>query len=330
MKRKWLAVGIILLFVATAIIPSFAKPVEKSSIVADGRILYVGGSGPGNYTRIQDAIDNASDGDTVFVYDDSSPYHEYDNVTHVTRSIILQGESWETTIIQVGMFNIIANNVIVKDFTFQNIWGPIITSSNNIIENCYFYLSPSGIIIESSGGGNYIRNCSFFCCWTCVKIFGGTKTEISYCNFNNSGGGGGYAIPGCILYISSHFLGPLDPRGTKIHHCNFTNDVYTITLRFRATAQIYSNNFMDNGIYGEGRVSFEYSLRFSDLRHNWWDTPEGPSICYQKRNDPIVNVREIDGADSVYFYFFFMPRLIEILGLYPWLSEPVPDAGRHL
>jgi len=33
-----------------------------------GKTLYVGGSGAGNYTRIQDAIDNASDGDTVFVY----------------------------------------------------------------------------------------------------------------------------------------------------------------------------------------------------------------------------------------------------------------------
>jgi len=29
-------------------------------------ILYVGGSGEGNYSSIQDAIDNASDGDTIF------------------------------------------------------------------------------------------------------------------------------------------------------------------------------------------------------------------------------------------------------------------------
>ena len=29
---------------------------------------YVGGSGGGNYSSIQDAIDDASDGDTVFVY----------------------------------------------------------------------------------------------------------------------------------------------------------------------------------------------------------------------------------------------------------------------
>jgi hypothetical protein len=39
-------------------------------------ILYVDGSGLGNYTKIQDAIDDSSDEDTLFVYDDLSPYYE--------------------------------------------------------------------------------------------------------------------------------------------------------------------------------------------------------------------------------------------------------------
>ena len=34
----------------------------------NGKTLYVGGSGEGNYTKIQDAINDSSDGDTVFVY----------------------------------------------------------------------------------------------------------------------------------------------------------------------------------------------------------------------------------------------------------------------
>ena len=33
-----------------------------------GNTLYVGGSGSGNYSSIQDAIDNASSNDTIFVY----------------------------------------------------------------------------------------------------------------------------------------------------------------------------------------------------------------------------------------------------------------------
>jgi hypothetical protein len=43
---------------------------EQPSPLTRGKTLYVGGSGEGNYTKIQDAIDNASKGDTVFVYDE--------------------------------------------------------------------------------------------------------------------------------------------------------------------------------------------------------------------------------------------------------------------
>ncbi len=67
MKRKWLAIGIILLFVGTCIIPATAQDTEELQPSSRGNWLYVGGSGPGNYTKIQDAIDNASDGDSVFV-----------------------------------------------------------------------------------------------------------------------------------------------------------------------------------------------------------------------------------------------------------------------
>ena len=59
-------------------------------------ILNVGGTGEGNYSSIQDAIDNASDGDTVFVFDDSSPY--YENII-IYKSINLIGENKESTII---------------------------------------------------------------------------------------------------------------------------------------------------------------------------------------------------------------------------------------
>ena len=86
-----------------------------------GNTLYVGGTGSGNYTRIQDAIDNATDGDTVFVYDDSSPY--YENVV-VDKSINLMGEDKNTTIIDgneinytVGLFT---DGVHISGFTIQN------------------------------------------------------------------------------------------------------------------------------------------------------------------------------------------------------------------
>jgi len=45
-----------------------------SPVSFDGNTLYVGGMGPNNYTSIQSAIDDAVDGDTVFVY--SGFYYE--------------------------------------------------------------------------------------------------------------------------------------------------------------------------------------------------------------------------------------------------------------
>ena len=62
---------IIILFLGISIYPSSAIDSVKESIIPlrSGNTLYVGGTGPGNYTSIQNAVDNASDGDTVFVYD---------------------------------------------------------------------------------------------------------------------------------------------------------------------------------------------------------------------------------------------------------------------
>jgi len=81
-----------------------------------GKTLYVGGTGPGNYTKIQDAIDDAIDGDTVFIYDDSSPYRE--NIV-IDKSINLVGECKDTTII----YGYIDNDAICITADWVNISG---------------------------------------------------------------------------------------------------------------------------------------------------------------------------------------------------------------
>ncbi len=95
--KKWLAIGIILLFVGTCIIPATAQNTEKSLSSSRGNWLYVGGSGPGNYTKIQDAINDSSDGDTVFVYNGTY----YENI-EFNKVIILIGQNRNGTIIDGG------------------------------------------------------------------------------------------------------------------------------------------------------------------------------------------------------------------------------------
>jgi hypothetical protein len=41
---------------------------ETDSFTSEGNTLYVGGTGPNNYSSIQDAIENATSFDTIFVY----------------------------------------------------------------------------------------------------------------------------------------------------------------------------------------------------------------------------------------------------------------------
>jgi parallel beta-helix repeat protein len=118
--KKILVVGIILLFLGSNI-PALAQ--TKESIHPLSHILYVGGTGPGNYTKIQDAINDSSNGDHVFVYHDSSPYYE---CLKINQSIMLQGENRDSTIIY-GLVNhsywnnieIYANNVEVRDLTIN-------------------------------------------------------------------------------------------------------------------------------------------------------------------------------------------------------------------
>ena len=98
MKRT---IGILVVFML--VIASFigfvtGSPVSEkiSQPLIRDQTLYVGGIGPGNYTKVQDAVDNASSGDTVFVYDDSSPYKE--NIS-ISKSLTIRGENKQTTII---------------------------------------------------------------------------------------------------------------------------------------------------------------------------------------------------------------------------------------
>lgn len=127
MIKKGISLGIIFLFIGASI-PVFAYSDDKtSSSLSNGNWLYVGGGGPGNYSKIQDAINDSSDGDTVFVFDDISPYNER---IFVRKQIRLLGEIRNTTIIQRGIL-VTADYVTISDFTICN--GFSIIDQNNIL-----------------------------------------------------------------------------------------------------------------------------------------------------------------------------------------------------
>ena len=134
-----------------------------------GDILYVGGSGAGNYTRIQDAIDNASDNDTVFVYSGT-----YSEGIIINKTINLLGEYKESTIIDstnISDISILisenAEGVCVSGFTIKNdeidpyAVSVYLISDNNIISN-NIMVNRECIVLEFINGevssGNNISN----------------------------------------------------------------------------------------------------------------------------------------------------------------------------
>ena len=152
--KKILTFGIMLLFLLMTISSANGIYVEKQSFLAtlNGNTLYVGGSGPGNYTSIQEAINDSEDGDTVFVYDYSSPYNE--SIVIVNKSIKLISENRETTIIE-GDIDVSANLVNISEFTIQG-GIELYCCNNNIISDNIFISNKSWNAIELSYSCNNI------------------------------------------------------------------------------------------------------------------------------------------------------------------------------
>ena len=87
-----------------------------------GDTLYVGGSGLHNYSKIQDAVDNASTGDVIFVYSKALPY--YENIIINKNDLQLIGENKYTTIVDgnntSSVIKVFSDRVTIRGFTIQH------------------------------------------------------------------------------------------------------------------------------------------------------------------------------------------------------------------
>jgi len=115
--KKTLVTGIFLLFIGTGIVSGFHTNSTINSQPISRGWFFVGGSGPGNYSTIQSAINAASSGDTVFVFNGT-----YFGHININKSINLIGQDKNTTFI-IGFFaytlSIISDWVNMSGFTIQ-------------------------------------------------------------------------------------------------------------------------------------------------------------------------------------------------------------------
>ncbi len=128
--------------------------------------LYVGGTGPNNYTSIQTAINEAQAQDTIYVYNGM-----YQEAIHIEKEITLLGESTENVILQApqnenqnGTIEIFTNNVNINKLTIGSNGYLFIGKDNGILENIeignIYFSSEIGYIIGNKCNNVLVNNCS--------------------------------------------------------------------------------------------------------------------------------------------------------------------------
>jgi len=152
---------LILTFVMANLFPGAFSEDANKYLESNGKTLFVGGNGPGNYSNIQDAIDNASDGDTVYVYSGTYPTSSI----YIEKAIQIIGENRETTIVESTVNAEIyiqshTDNVSISNFTFQNF---VVDSHQNnytsINDNIFLttVYQKSSAVIDSWGAYNTFK-----------------------------------------------------------------------------------------------------------------------------------------------------------------------------
>lgn len=295
--KKQLVTGILVFFIGVGFIPNISgvfadynnEKLGDPIGTLNGDILYVGGIGEGNYTTIQDAIDNASDGDTVFVY--SGTY--YENVI-VNKSINLIGEDRDTTIIDGNR----SGDVVYITTDWVNISGFKIRESglgagidvcsnystikeNNVLHNCdgiFLRISSNNIITCN----NIMSNCG-------VGLYGGSGIYLSQssCNTikgnNVSNNGGDYCGGGISLYESS---------SNNIITCNnITSNWYDgIYLQNSSNNNISGNAISNNGgSFGGGSIEIWSSSNNNITRNNIISNKKGIFLHSSDNNTILSN-----------------------------------------
>ncbi|MDD5778390.1 MAG: right-handed parallel beta-helix repeat-containing protein [Candidatus Thermoplasmatota archaeon] len=158
---------------------------------AAGQILYVGGTGPHNYSTIQAALDVAVDGDTVFVY--GGTYHEQ---LVAGANVTLAGESAATTVV-TGDFTGTVLRLEGKDVALQNLQftrsggearDALVYVSGSVLsaERCLFSAARHGVLMDR-GQQARLANCSFSRTAIGMLIDRSTQVTVGNCTFVKNG-----------------------------------------------------------------------------------------------------------------------------------------------
>lgn len=273
---------------------------SSQEITQEGMILYVGGTGEGNYTSIQQAIDNASSGNIIFVYNGTY----YENII-IDKELVLKGKNKGDTIINAlgfgSVITIMAPNCSISNFTiigsgrsdtlstscgiYSDNYFPTITSNTirdnqvgiaflegsfGTIKNNTFSNNTKGIFLQNSSS-IFVVNNTFLYNDEAVVLYFSFNNTIRDCSFHTNN-------IGLYLYSSSHnilqdcSLINNSQRGIYLHYSAKNVIIHNIfnhcnlDLNYAINHTIINNTFTHGGLslYGGGLTSYIHTIDTSN------------------------------------------------------------------
>lgn len=272
MKKKIIEIFVCMLLILTII------PISVSSNETFGKTIHVDDdntSGPWfgtpehPYQYIQDAVDAASDGDTIFVNSGS-----YKEIIGIDKSITLAGEDKNTTVVDgcksLSAVNISADGVSISGFTFQNDGGlglDIYSDYNHIFGNI-FTNNLIGVFIALSNQNTISNNRFIANRWHGLIVDGSFNIISDNVIVQHEKFGMGISLSHNIVnrnHISRN-KGGIDlfppASDTTISMNNITNNNgYGLSVGSVAKNSIVKNNLIGNDV----NADFQKSLLFVPL-----------------------------------------------------------------
>jgi parallel beta-helix repeat protein len=297
MKKLLIGLLVCIIIIGALVLPvsGTVKNIGNFNPILYKGILYVGGTGEGNYTKIQNAIDNSSDGDTVFVFDESSPYFE--NVI-INKAITLIGENRETTIINGSQNgNVVfvkVDGVTISGFTIENgrfylhagidICANYTTVSNNIIMNNYIGIAiwdnnhdpdfrvilynnviSDNLIISNSIEGVWLHYCENSIVENNILKNNGISSIHVFTASNN-------IITGNNISNSDYGISLYDDSNNNVVLSNnfVHNERYCILILNSGKNNFSQNNFIESGKRNVRPLYYIWKLRRNKWNGNYW------------------------------------------------------------
>jgi hypothetical protein len=266
------------------------------------KILYVGGIGNENYSKIQDAIDNASIGDTVFVYNGT-----YNENIKINKSINIIGENKEITIIEGISDKYNSRTVLYIKEDWINFSGFTIQS----IDNFDGGFAHVGIRIFSNHNfihDNIIRNTS------CGIVLQGLFNHIKENNIIDNEGG----IHSCLISLS-----PIPKNNTISSNKIVNNSRFGISI-WNSEKDSKNNYTINNNTISFHIRGIDLSSTSNNIIIN--NNIENNSIGihgYEEYLNQILNNFYSDNDKDVYL----LPKLPDydaLMGMYMVLSFIMP------